>query len=131
RLAESQERSSGDADEVPPAIVAGDRLTAAGDVEGALSSYLQQLSLCKKALTDDPNDEAARYNFRRAAARIGLLAHGLLKSGQFSDALGVVEIAITEGKGVFWVPVPSPFYDTGTSNTHWLDVIRPPQAGRS
>lgn len=111
------------ADIVPPAITAGDKLANQGKFDEALTEYRSQLALCKTELGTDSGNKTAQYNFRRAVARIGLLANVLLLAGEFAQALKIADEAIAESVSGFWIVPEEPFYPSST-NTGWINLIR-------
>ena len=112
------------ADVVPPAVKDGDRLAHQGDFDKALAAYRLQLGICKEELTADSRNLAAQYNFRRAVARIGLLANTRLLAGEHASAFSMAEEAIVAAASGFWVApeIPHAYYQL--TNTIWIDVIR-------
>ena len=110
---------------VPASIQAGDRFARDREYDAALAAYLQEISACKVDLTADSSDKGAQARFRRAVARIGLLADTLLLAGDFARAITVADVALNEGATPFWVNKTHPFYDhIVMTGTIWIKAIR-------
>lgn len=110
---------------VPALIQAGDRLAADRKFDDALAAYRQEVAACKVDFTADRSDKDAQERFRRAVARIGLVADALLLVGEFERAITVAEEALAEGTTPFWVNKTLPFFDNIiTTGTTWISAIR-------
>jgi len=106
-------------------IQAGDRFARDRKYDDALSAYRQEIGACKVDLTADSSDKGAQARFRRAVARIGLLADTLLLAGHFAQAITVADVALNEGATPFWVNTTHPFYDQIVmTGTIWIKAIR-------
>jgi tetratricopeptide (TPR) repeat protein len=110
------------ADEVPPAVKDGDRFAQQGEPDKALAAYRSQLEICKEELTADSRNKIAQYNFRRAVARIGLLADRSLLAGEHASAFSIAEEAIVAAASGFWVAPEHMYYQL--ENTIWIHIIR-------
>jgi tetratricopeptide (TPR) repeat protein len=117
--------SGSDDETIPPTIRAGDILAPQGKFDEALAAYRSQLALCKTELTADSSNKPAQYNFRRAVARIGLLANTLLLAGNFKQALKIADEAIAEAANGFWIAPEEPFR-IPYANTGWFNLIGQP-----
>ena len=101
-IAECDEKDGGET--ATSFIRAGDEFAAQGKIDDALSSYCQQLALG----TVQPADTNGIGDWKRAVARIGLLADQLVQVGNFAAALKCAEKAIS--------------YDAGFNLT-WIHLI--------
>jgi tetratricopeptide (TPR) repeat protein len=110
--------------EVPLHIKAGDGYAAQSKFDDALASYRQEIAACKNELTADDSNAGAQERFRRAVARIGLIADTMLLSGNFRAAITVADEAIREGATKYWVPKITPFYGHITGGTAWIRAVR-------
>jgi tetratricopeptide (TPR) repeat protein len=108
---------------VPPDIQAGDRLAGAGEFDDALACYRQEITLSKRELTADTSNETALERFRRAVARIGLLADSLLFAGEFSRAAVMADEALRLATPPCWIPKKLAFGNF-YSSTAWIDAVR-------
>lgn len=110
---------------VPALIQAGDRLAAERKFDDALAAYRQEVAACKVDFTADRSDKDAQERFRRAVARIGLVADALLLAGEFDRAIAAAEEALAEGATPFWVNKTLPFFENIiTTGTSWISAIR-------
>jgi tetratricopeptide (TPR) repeat protein len=110
--------------EIPLHIKAGDGYAAHSKFDEALASYQQEIAACKKELTADDSNVGAQERFRRAVARIGLIADTMLLSGNFRAAVTVADEALREGATKYWVPKITPFYGHITGGTAWIRAVR-------
>jgi tetratricopeptide (TPR) repeat protein len=108
---------------IPLAIKTGDEYAAQGRLDDALAAYRIEVARLKTDLLADETDKQAQADFRRAVARIGLLADGLLLAGDFERAINFADEAIEESATPFWIATPDPIGNV-SANTVWISAIR-------
>jgi len=129
-MAESDEAGSVHSDDgdsppeiIPPAIKTGDEHAAQGRLDDALAAYRIEVARLRTGLLANETDKQAQADFRRAVARIGLLADGLLLAGDFERAINFADEAIEESATPFWITTPDPIGNV-SANTVWISAIR-------
>jgi hypothetical protein len=124
-MAEINEAASERSEDVtmPRDIMAGDKLILEGAFDNALAAYKLELSRCKTQFEADKTNKQTQYDFRRGVSRIGLLAIRLLEAGEFQQAKGFADVALTEAASAFFV-TPKNAIGNDATNTSWIGVVR-------
>ena len=106
-IVERHEETTDDA--VGSLIRTGDKFESEGKFDDALKAYCQQIAICVAQLADGPSKTVLQSDYKRAIARIGLLADQLVYAGDFAAALTCADEAIAHGAGI---------------NLTWIQLIR-------
>lgn len=114
-LAIAEHQAAADSTNLTPVDV-GDQRAMQGKADDALAAYGRQIAICQTRLTNDASDALAQKHYKRAIARIGLLADQFLFAGEFATALKCADEAIAQGGVAITYGI--------TIDLTWVELIR-------